>query len=265
MKTVTFLLIFFTLAACAEQPGLMTAPVPSPTRPAEPLTSETEITQSAGIETVPVSPLDVQIQLEDGLTISGTFHPAGGEPPWPAILLLHMLGGNRGQWDKLVPELTSSGYAVLAIDLRGHGETGGEADWEKTKSDIPQVLNYLYKLPYIASERVALAGASIGANLSLAAAANQTEIPTIVLLSPGLDYRGVTTLDALEKYGGRPLLLAASSEDAYAADSTRALAENASGEAELLIYDGAGHGTQMLEHAPGLPAAILTWLDRFLK
>ena len=86
-----------------------------------------------------------------------------------------------------------------------------------------------------------------------------------MLLSPGLEYRGVITLDALEGFGDRPLFLAASSEDGYAAASTRTLAENASGEVELVLFDSAGHGTQMLTCEPGLPAAVIAWLEQYLK
>ncbi len=291
-KTLIFILVISTLAACAEQPGLMTAPVSSPAQTAETL-SQTDTTVpsitgeavpesppavSAGsptqeLDEAPVEPLpaapdapqEIQIEVSDGLSISGTFHPASAEPPWPGVLLMHMLSGNRGQWDGLSPRPNSGGYAVLAIDLRGHGATGGEMDWGKARDDILQVLDYFNNLPYINPERVALVGASIGANLSLVSAANRPGIAAVALLSPGLDYRGVTTPDSLAAYGERPLFLAASEEDGYAADSTRSLAENASGEVELMVFDGAGHGTQMLEGEPGLAAAMINWLDRFLK
>lgn len=293
MRTALILiLVISTLAACAEQPGLMTAPVPTPTDKLEspaplqetaPDSTGEKATDSAStaagelpalesqtalaepLPAAPGSPQEIQIEVSDGLTIAGTFHPASGEPPWPGVLLLHMLNGNRGQWDGLVPALTSGGYAILAIDLRGHGGTGGEMDWGKAGDDILQVLDYFYNLPYINPERVAMAGASIGANLALVSAANQPGIAAVALLSPGLDYRGVTTPDSLAMYGERPLFLAASEEDGYAADSTRTLAENAPGEVELLVFEGAGHGTQMLEGEPGLGAALIAWLDRFLK
>ena len=71
-------------------------------------------------------------------------------------------------------------------------------------------------------------------------------------------------MDALESYGARPLFLAASSEDQYAAESTQSLADSASGEVELLMYDGAGHGTVMLEREAMHGDAILRWLQGIL-
>ena len=82
----------------------------------------------------------------------------------------------------------------------------------------------------------------------------------MVLLSPGLDYRGVTTADQLAIYGDRPLLLVASEDDAYSADSVRALAEAAGG-GTLHILVRAGHGTHMFAVEPELADLIVSWLD----
>src|SRR5919198_608042 len=42
-----------------------------------------------------------------------------------AIILLHMLGHNRNDWNSFASTLSnkSNGYAVLSIDLRGHGDS----------------------------------------------------------------------------------------------------------------------------------------------
>ena len=65
------------------------------------------------------------------------------------------------------------------------------------------------------------------------------------LLEVALDYRGVTTDEQIELYGERPLLIVASEEDAYAADSSQTLADTAQGQVQLEMYNGAGHGTRM--------------------
>lgn len=87
----------------------------------------------------------------------------------------------------------------------------------------------------------------------------------VVLLSPGLDYQGLTTNDAVVAYGERPILLVASQEDTYAADSVRRLEELAQGEAQLEVYSEAGHGTAMLDRQPALAEVILAWLNQHLK
>ena len=61
-----------------------------------------------------------------------------------------------------------------------------------------------------------LAGASIGANLAVLAAADDPTVRSLALLSVGLDYRGLRLEAALKKFGARPALLVASQEDPYA-------------------------------------------------
>jgi alpha-beta hydrolase superfamily lysophospholipase len=162
-----------------------------------------------------------------------------------------MVYGERSQWDDLVPLMTSNGYAVVAIDMRGHGRTGGEINWEKAEDDILRVWSDMTEREDIDPSHSAMIGASIGANMALVSAASQPEVNTVVLLSPGLNYFGVTTSDALEAYGQRPILIAASSEDTNSADSSQELVKVALGESKLLMYDGAGHGTD-----PGMVRSI---------
>ena len=44
-----------------------------------------------------------------------------------AIVMLHGLGGNRGDDLALAADLSSRGYALLIPDLRAHGESEGAA------------------------------------------------------------------------------------------------------------------------------------------
>ena len=50
------------------------------------------------------------------------------EPPGPArgvVCLVHGLGEHSGRYDRVADALTGAGYAVCAIDLRGHGRSPG--------------------------------------------------------------------------------------------------------------------------------------------
>jgi hypothetical protein len=80
-----------------------------------------------------------------------------------------------------------------------------------------------------------------------------------------LDYSGVGTAAAVEAYGDRPIFLAASQDDPYAADSTVTLENEAVGETKLILYETAGHGINMLVNEPGLPQQIIAWLDAHLE
>jgi len=203
---------------------------------------------------------DIGMVTKDGVRLKGAYYrPAATEAP--GIVLLHMLGRNRHDWDAFARQLQEAGYGVLAIDLRGHGESEGKREWSKMVQDAAIAVDFIRSRPEINPDRIVLIGASIGANIAINYAAQDPDIKGVALLSPGLDYRGVTTTDAVKAYGKRPLFLAASSEDAYAYGSAQELGRMADGRVQLLLLDGQGHGTQMLGKDDGLEEAILTWLQ----
>src|SRR5437773_9087663 len=70
----------------------------------------------------------VSFLTDDGVLIVGTYYyPASSHQTTPAkaIILLHMLGRDRNDWNGLASILSNSSndHAVLSIDLRGHGES----------------------------------------------------------------------------------------------------------------------------------------------
>jgi pimeloyl-ACP methyl ester carboxylesterase len=104
-------------------------------------------------------------------------------------------------------------------------------------------------------------GASIGANTAINFAAKEPEVAGVLLLSPGLDYRGVETIPAAEQYGDRPIFYAVSAEDLSSAQATRHLAR-ITPNSTLEDLEAAGHGTQMLQSNDNLLSSILSWLNR---
>lgn len=213
-----------------------------------------------------ISGIREDIEASDGLYLVGTYYsPVDIPPPWPGVILLHMLWSDRTTWDDYARQLASAGYAVFALDMRGQGETGGSLNWELAENDIQQIWNNLSTKPDIDPDRMALVGASIGANMALIAGANEKGVRTVVLLSPGLDYAGVTTEAAMEAYGDRPVLIVASQEDTYSADSSRKLEEIAIGDVKLVMYQDAGHGIHMFAGDTGLGELIFEWLDVYLE
>lgn len=212
----------------------------------------------------------VEFTTDDGVTIVGEHREgaAGG----PAALLLHMMPAAKESWGPLAEALAGRGFTTLAIDLRGHGESvrgpgGRRLDYkafsdeeQQTKmKDVEAAVRWLESRG-AERPRLALVGASIGANLSIAYAGAHRDVPAVVALSPGLDFRGVLTEDAAAAMPrSQKLLLAASEEDGYSFASIRALAR-AKADAETQELGGAGHGTAMLERAPGFFAYVVEWI-----
>ncbi len=217
----------------------------------------------------------VEITTDDGVVIVGEHRegPSGG----PAVLLLHMMPATKESWEPLADALAGRGFSTLAIDLRGHGESVRGAGKRKLDyrdfsdeehrakmKDVEAAMRWLEGRG-IDPSRIGLAGASIGANLSIAYAGGHGAVPAVVALSPGLDYRGVATEAAAAAMPReRKLLLAASEEDEYAFSSVHALAR-AKADAELQELKGAGHGTTMLEREPGFFAYVVEWISNNVR
>lgn len=264
-----YLAIALSLSACTAQPVPTSTPIPPSSQAPTAVASSPTLpppgagaTQPAAIGEPP-APQAAEIPGAEGLILRGVFYPAAA-PSAPGVLLLHMYGGSKADWDELAQGLQSAGFAALAIDLRGQGETGGTEDWALARQDVAAAYAWLATHEGVDRAHVGIVGASIGANLALVQGADDTTVDAIGLLSPGFDFFGVAVEGLIEEYGDRPSFLAASEEDVYSADTVRALASSALGEAELAIYTGAGHGTAMLESEPDLAIRLIAFLARWL-
>jgi len=211
---------------------------------------------------------NVTFKTEDGVSIAGTLYLPGR--PAPAVILLHMQTRSREDWQVLGQRLADAGIVALAIDLRGHGASDHAPPpatgpvLAAMQRDVKAARAYLATRSDVVGGRVGLGGASIGANLAVLAAAGDPTVRTLALLSAGLDYRGLRTEAALNRYGARPALLVASQEDNYAMISMRRLSEQGAGTREQLVLNGAGHGTVMLSRQPDVVGTLVDWFRKTL-
>jgi pimeloyl-ACP methyl ester carboxylesterase len=66
---------------------------------------------------------DLTLTAADGMTLAATFWP-GARPDSPGIMLLHGIFANRTGYAPQAAWLARQGFAVLTVDLRGHGGSG---------------------------------------------------------------------------------------------------------------------------------------------
>lgn len=210
----------------------------------------------------------VQVEAADGLVLVGDFYavPEGGDGR--AVVLIHMLSSRRSSWSPLIPALHEAGYAILNIDMRGHGDTGGRREWPAAETDMQTWLDWLREQAGIRAEAVSIVGASIGSNLALMGCANDTAANeagcvTAIALSPGLDYQGVAAKDAVVTgLSERSALLVAAHRDSYSAISVEEMAADAAGEVGMRLYTGSAHGTALFrERGEAVSGMIIAWLD----
>ena len=111
---------------------------------------------------------DHSLTMGDGVTLASTLYtPDGAAPPAgrPAVLVLHGLGGTRHDVKEIAEShLLPSGYAVLAIDARGHGESGGQSSLGSTRevADSAAAIAWLRARPGIDDARIGAIGFSLG-------------------------------------------------------------------------------------------------------
>ncbi len=196
----------------------------------------------------------VEIKASDGKTLYGSFFAADGDAK--AVILLHELYTNRSSWKPLVQPLLESGFKVLAIDLRGYGKTKGKINWKSAQTDTVAWAEWLKMQPGVQS--IGLVGSSMGANLALNGCAAITGCVGAVAISPGLNYFGVKTTDAVQ--AGFPALIVYADRDPYPKNDVPKMQELAGEHLEILLYCGRTHGMGLFKDHDDLAGAIVTWL-----
>ncbi len=172
-----------------------------------------------------------------------------------------MVVETRQAWDKSARLLVEGGYAVLTLDLRGQGKSGGKPDWVQSIADVQRVWESFSQHKNVDRSRTAFIGSSNGANIALNAAVALPQVRTAVLISPHLNFMGVTTNDALPKLGQRTILVISGESDPISGDWPARMQTLASGQVTLKTVPTQEHGTYLLAGEPQMLNVIQKWLD----
>lgn len=126
----------------------------------------------------------------EGAVMSGLlYRPAGLEAGRraPAVLLSHGYINTREMQSPFAIELARRGFVVLAMDMTGHGGSGGNVG--AAGFGGPSALAFLRSQPFVDRDQIGLAGHSMGGGPVLAAARAEPEGYRAVVLvgsAPGL-------------------------------------------------------------------------------
>lgn len=122
--------------------------------------------------------------------------PAGAVAPIPTVLLLHGFGEDRSVWNPLKKQLLDHGWAVMALDLRGHGQSTVQdgspihaaASWRSDPNQFPQdiapALEFIKAQPRLNNRKIAVIGSDVGADLALIASGRYREVRSVVAVNP---------------------------------------------------------------------------------
>lgn len=213
----------------------------------------------------------VSFAAADGFQISADyFPPKAAEPPAPIVILLHMYRSDRSAWKPLIDPLHQAGFAILAIDMRGHGESAtsetrrraAERDtrlFEDVQYDLRGAYDWLSEQKGVDRARFAVVGASVGCSIALQYAAKDRSVDAVVCLSPGLKYLGLDSPGDIKQISGRRILMLATQDERKAPETLQRLNKGA----KTRVFRGKqAHGTQMFGDVDGVQREIVEFLKQ---
>lgn len=228
---------------------------------------------AAGASAAPPAGQAVSFQAADGFRLSADYYPpssTAGDAPF--VILLHMYRSDRTAWAPLIEPLHAAGLAILALDLRGHGESATtesrdrviareSAIFREMQADLRGAYDWIVTQPHIDRARFALVGASVGASVALQCAAKDRSVDAVVCLSPGLDYLGLDSAGDIAQIMGRSALMLATEDERDAPYTLRSRGRDV----EVKIYRNLrAHGTDMLGKIPHVERDVVDFLRKAL-
>lgn len=214
----------------------------------------------------PPDPNRVTIRSADGVRLAATWRPNPARSDAPAVLLVHDFSRERREWAALAEELAVLGFATLALDLRGHGEST-QQDGKPNVRPSPTLLRSPSGFPRDIEaacawlrERapsVGVVGVSVGGSLALLATASSWADAAVAI--------SVNTDRLPFLAGGRPrhakgtLVLATEKDPGRkaSAEEIHSAAEEPKG---MKLYPGAAHNLALLAEHPDAKQLAFAWL-----
>jgi pimeloyl-ACP methyl ester carboxylesterase len=218
----------------------------------------------------------VHLVAGDGVAIAGSYWP-GARPDAPAILLLHGIDSSRATFTRHALWLNGLGYGVLAIDFRGHGESGAAARTFGLYEARDAAAALAFLRAGMPARRIGLIGTSLGGAAALLGDDGPLPVQAMVLQAvypdlrdaifnriaqriggalatlgePTLSYQSwlrygvppgrLAPLGAIRFYRGPLLVIGGGADLSTPPAETRALYDAAPGPKALWLLDGVGH------------------------
>ncbi|HZW51065.1 MAG TPA: alpha/beta fold hydrolase, partial [Rudaea sp.] len=104
--------------------------------------------------TTAFEPERIALDGADGVPLAVEAH---GDVDAPALVFAHGFGQTRHAWDASAATLARAGWRCLAMDARGHGDSGWRNDG---RYDFSQFVDDLMRLARIPADKPILVGAS---------------------------------------------------------------------------------------------------------
>lgn len=225
---------------------------------------------------------EIEVETKDAYILKATlsYTKIEGAKKYPTVLLLHSLGYSSINWGTLIDDLNYAGFAVIAMDFRGHGKSVYNANlqqkswvylkpkaYQKFPNDVYTLLMAAQAQSKVVSlDNMAIIGADIGANTAIMTCKLLPKKPKALVLISGLTtFKGLYVPVTLAEIGKIPILSIASIQDGYSLQEQAKLSKFSQGAFYVKNYPFGGMGMLMLKSNPNMSREITNWLTKFFK
>ena len=225
---------------------------------------------------------DYKIVTKDGFSMTAKleYPRIKNKKDFSTVVLLHSLGYNSQWWGNLPENLLEKGYAVLLVDLRGHGNSIynsklSKVSWKSMKnkafskypSDVITVINYIKDdNKKIFFNNYAFVGSDIGAVTAILTANEISNKPkTIVMLSPIIQTKGLYAPVKFAELDNIDILSIIGTSDIDGEKTNNYLKKFAQSTYAQYSSTSKSTGMLMLKHDESLSNVIVEWIEQYLK
>ncbi len=207
-------------SAASAGPSASTSTLPTVAAP----TASTAVAVALESDSVPENASAVSIKTKDGQILSGSYFAPKVKKkttaPAPAALLIHDAKKSREGFLELATYLQKKGFAVLTVDLRGHGdsqtpecsfeksdEKAQQNLWSLSTRDVDAAADYLLEQNGVHASNLSIFGIGSGAALAVRRANDDENVRSIILVDPEPVAYGYNLADGVGELGGLPTLI----------------------------------------------------------
>lgn len=210
-------------------------------------------------------------------------------PPWPAMVIVHGAGSRKENHADFARACASAGWAALAYDVRGHGDSRDELT-PAAFGDVDRMARLLAGIEGVDAERVCVRGSSMGGHAAIHAAGSSAAVAGAIAICPagerelqrGLRRRTLEVRagpraradltawlsqhdlrESVAAMGAKPLLLIhARGDERIPFAWSQELHARKAEPRKLILLDGGSH--RSAQHDAELQGVALRWLRRAL-
>ncbi len=216
----------------------------------------------------------VEITTRDNQKLQATFFaPKKKNYRAPAAMLVHGAGEDRSELEKIGTTLQKRGFAVLSIDLRGHGasrteeldwskltEEDRERTWAYTLRDLSAGAEYLRSRDDVHTSNLSIVGVRSGSTIAARYAKSDENARALVLVAPQPSQLGFDVTEDLNELGGLPTLILAPKDERNQAERMQLAAHSANGDLQYVEVKALKNDTAEVLDDKRLPSQLGSWL-----